>query len=70
MEYYNSNVIMSIGKSADILAVDPIGLVINFIMQMNFRDRPCIELADSTSIIFSKTDLIFLKQKKSRLIGA
>jgi len=59
MEYYNSNVIMSIGNSIDILAVDPTGLVINFIMRMDFRDRPCSELADFTTIIFSKTDSIF-----------
>jgi len=64
MEYYNSNVIMSIGKSADILAVDLIGLVINFIMRMDFRSCPCSELADSTPIIFSRTDFIFLKTKK------
>jgi hypothetical protein len=59
MEYYNSNVIMSIGKSTDILAVDTIGLVIDFIMRMDFRSCLCSELADSTPIIFSKTDLIF-----------
>jgi len=66
MEYYNSNVIMSIGKSANILAVDPIGLVTNFTMRMDCHICPFSEFVDSTPIIFRKIVLIFLKTGRKK----